>query len=124
MRFSVRELAAIDLHGARGAVLRRRLIVGEFVLATVLSFGLGGWLVIRGGVAGWLVGGALLGIGANYAALATYSIKLARPTTLQAQIAELGDLPRAQRYYSTAQLRLLIPGLVAVLALLQTRRAP
>ena len=124
MRFSVRELAAIDLYGSHGGALRRRLVAGEFVLASILGLGLGGWLLAVGGMTGWILGGVLLGIGANYAALTVHAVELSRPDRLKAQLARLGDLRTAVRYYSVAQIRLLVPGLIAVLALIPTRRAP
>ena len=110
MPFSVRGLAAIDLHGARETVLHRRLVLAEFVAASILGLVVGGWTIARGGGAGWLIGGALLGIGANYLALAIYAVELSRSGGVRAQVARLGDLPSAQRYYyGVAQIRLLVP---------------
>ncbi len=94
----------------------------EFVVASLLGLGLGSWLIASGGLRGWLLGASLIGIGANYSALAVYAVELSRPDRLRAQILALGELPAAVRYYSVAQVRLMVPGLLAVLAVKSSQR--
>ena len=67
----VRRLAAIDTHGLAGSRIRRRLIVAEFVLATVGCVVLGLLSATRAQGAGWRVIGVWrVGIGVNYFVLA------------------------------------------------------
>jgi hypothetical protein len=114
--FDVEQLVAIDMHGARGSALRRHLVQVEFPLAVVLAAAIGGYLLSRGGTAGWISGLWLFGIAANYVPLTYYAVQLSRRGRLAAAVAALDDLAAASRYYSIAQLRLLVPYLVAVLA--------
>lgn len=116
MTFEVRRLAVIDLYGARGTARRRRLVRAEFAAAFALGIGLGLWVLVRGGPAGWVIGLALIGIGLNYLPLAVHALTI-RPARLSAEVAAMDDFAGQVRYYATAQARLLVPGLVAVLAL-------
>jgi hypothetical protein len=120
--FRVRRLAAIDMYGTRGTVRRRRLVLAEFLLGCLVSLALGGYVLWRGGLEGWLVGLWLIGIGANYLSLSIHALDLARSDRLSAEIAAIDDLAAQSRYYSIAQIRLFVPGLVAVRALTSIRR--
>jgi adenosylmethionine-8-amino-7-oxononanoate aminotransferase len=56
----VRRLAAVDMHGAHGTLLRRRIILAEFVLGALAGTGLGIFLAVASSSVGWVVFGALL----------------------------------------------------------------
>lgn len=114
--FSVRELAVIDLHGAHGRLLRRRLVLLEFVLCVAVGAPLGGCLIEHGGMAGWISGVWLLGIALNYVPLLGYAVALSPPGRLRAAVRQIGGYPATARYYSVAQWRLIVPFLLVVLA--------
>jgi len=118
--FTVRRLAAIDMHGTRGAIRRRRIVTAEFILASVglLTAGTAAWA--RGG---WLAGGWLIGAGVNYIPLAAYAITFYSTEQLAAELRDV-DPARELRRYALAQFLLLLPLLVALLALVQLRRNP
>ena len=119
----VRRLAAVDMHGAAGTQRRRRLIRAEFILGAVGGVGLGVWVAVAA-TAGWQLFGAwMAGVGVNYAALAWQAALLSRPGALEAELAG-ADLPRELRRYSYLQLWVVVPLLLAVLALRQHRVRP
>jgi hypothetical protein len=123
-RFDVRRLAAVDMYGGSGRPWRRRVILVEFLAGAVLCPALGiVSLAWAGGAFGWLLGVWLIGIGLNYVPLALHALSLSRPGALEAEVAGL-DVRRELRFYTRAQLWMFVPGLVAVLALLQLRRRP
>jgi hypothetical protein len=125
-RIDVRRLAAVDMHGARGTTLRRRVIVAEFVLGAVLGTALGvaaaasastiGWLGLGLGL--WIAGACL-----NYVPLALHAISLSRSARLEEELAGV-DVRRELRYYTKAQLWIAVPLLFDVLAIAQLRRGP
>lgn len=110
----VRRLAAVDMYGAGGTLLRRRVILAEFVSGTVVGAGLGGWLVAEGGTVGWLLGAWLLGLAVNYFVLALHAITLSRSGALDIELHDV-DLPAAFRDYNVAQFWVFVPLLFAVL---------
>jgi hypothetical protein len=121
-RLDVRRLAAVDMYGAAGTRRRRRLIRAEFVLGAVGGTGLGVWAAATAATAGWQLFGAwIAGVGVNYAALAWQAALLSRPGALEAELAG-ADLPRELRRYSYLQLWVVVPLLLAVLALRQRAR--
>lgn len=122
MTFSVRRLAAVDLHGLHGNPVRRRLVAVEFPLTVAVTGALGGYLLASGGVSGWIGGLWLLGVAANYLPLTMHAVLLSRPGRLAAELRDVEDLAAEARRYSIAQVRLLIPGLVAVLSWRQRGR--
>jgi hypothetical protein len=112
----VRRLAAIDMHGVDGTRLRRSIIRAEFVVGAVGCAGLGTWVAVSGATLGWQLAGVwVAGISINYAALAWQAALLSRPGALEAELAGV-DLMREIRRYSVLQLWLLVPLLVALLA--------
>jgi hypothetical protein len=118
-RLDVRRLAAVDMHGAAGTRRRRRLVRAEFVLGAAGGFGLGVWAAAAAATAGWqLFGVWVAGVGVNYAALAWQAALLSRPGALEAELAG-ADLSRDLRRYSYLQLWVVVPLLLAVLALFQ-----
>jgi hypothetical protein len=118
-RLDVRRLAAVDMHGAAGTRRRRRLVRAEFVLGAAGGIGLGVWAAAAAATAGWqLFGVWVAGVGVNYAALAWQAALLSRPGALEAELAG-ADLSRDLRRYSYLQLWVVVPLLLAVLALFQ-----
>jgi hypothetical protein len=115
----VRRLAAVDMYGARGSRLRRRVILVEFGLGAIGCAALGAWLIAAwGGPPGLLIGLWLLGIALNYSALALHAITLSRSGVLDAELRH-ADLPAALRRYTMAQFWIFVPALFAVLAVTQ-----
>lgn len=122
MRFRVRRLAALDLVGARGTALRRRVVLTEFLAAATAGVLVGGWLLTSGRVSGSVVGGWCLGVGANYAALAAHALHLLRANRLAGEVAAIPDPVAEARWYTVSQLLLVVPFLLVVLALAQLHR--
>lgn len=122
-RWSVRRFAAVDMYGTAGTRRRRRIVAAEFVLGTAGLLALAAILCVHGG---WLWGIWALGCGANYGALAVYAVALLRPERLRAEL-EGADVRSELRRYGVAQLLLFVPGLIALVALLESlhrHRAP
>lgn len=117
-RWSVRRFVALDMHGAAGTLRRRRLILAEFVVGTACLILLGIVLAAHGG--GWW-GVWLIGCGLGYGALAAQTVTLYPSTRLAAEL-EGADIAAEIRRYSVAQLLLLVPGLIAAVAVAQARR--
>jgi hypothetical protein len=106
---NVRRLAALDLHGARGTSLRRRLVLAEFAMAVAGSLAIGGWiLTAASGIGGRVVGAYVLGAGLNYVPLLAYAITLSRPGALAAELAGV-DIGQELRRYSVLQAWLFVP---------------
>ena len=82
------------------------------------AFGKTGFTVSEIGFGAWLIG-----MGANYLALALHAVLLSRPGALDAELAG-ADVRVELRHYGLAQLWVAIPLAVAVLALAQLGRAP
>lgn len=120
-RLDVRRLAALDMHGTRGTLRRRRVILAEFGLGVVGAAVLGIWLLIRGGTVGIVFGVWLLGLAANYLPLTVHVLALWRSEALQAELEGI-DLRGQFSYYTRAQVWVLVPFWIAGLAILQTRR--
>lgn len=122
----VRRLAAVDLYGRRGAKLRRRLILAEFVLAAVDGPLLGVAILLAASSAPWVLFGACLtGIGLNYVPLALHAISLSRAGKLDAELAGV-DVGAELRRYAARQFLLAVPLLVLILGAVQaavSRRA-
>jgi hypothetical protein len=117
-RWSVRRFAALDMYGTAGTLRRRRIVTAEFVMGTVA-------LVLVGarstGHGGWLLAVWVLGCGANYGALALYAVALYPPGRLEAELEGI-DVRSELRRYGPAQILLVIPALIAVVALVQAIR--
>jgi uncharacterized membrane protein len=116
-RWSVRRFAAIDMYGAAGTLRRRRLVLGEFVLGSVCLILLGLFFAVHGA---WPWAVWLFGCGLSYVALAVHAAALYPPGRLEAAL-ESVDTAAELRRYSTAQLLLLVPALIAVVAVAQAR---
>lgn len=109
------------MHGSRGTRRRRRVILAEFALGTVGGAALGVWVLTLGGVVGVILGIWVLGLAANYVPLTLHVLALWRPEALNAELAG-ADLATELRYYTRAQLWVLVPFWIAGLALAQSRR--
>lgn len=122
-RLDVRRLAAVDMHGARGATLRRRVILAEFIVGAAALVLAGVWCIFGTDSVGWQVLGILsIGVGLNYVPLAVHAVALSRPGALEAELNGV-DLAGEGRYFTAAQFWIFIPLLLVALALRQTRRA-
>lgn len=118
----VRRLAAADMWGTRGTMLRRRVILGEFVLGVVGCITLGVVVLVAGaGGAAWTVFGAwLVGIGINYVPLALEAVSLSRSGALEAELRGVDRGPLLRKA-TVQQLWIGVPLAVAVAAVAQRR---
>ena len=119
--FRVRRLAVIDLHGSRGTARRLWLVRCEFALTIAVCVFLGVLFCRHGGVTGWILGLALLGIGCNYAVLTGWAIVLWNPQRLALEF-QATSIAVDGRSYSIGQWRLAVPFLFLVLASRSTER--
>jgi hypothetical protein len=104
VRFNVRRLAAVDVHGAAGTRTRARIIVAEFVLGALVSIGLGVFLFASLDGLGWRIFALwLIGIGLNYVPLAIYAIRFFPPGAATAEL-ESVDLTAELKYYTATQI--------------------
>ncbi|MFC4016445.1 hypothetical protein ACFOW4_00560 [Micromonospora sp. GCM10011542] len=117
----VRRLAAIDMWGSAGVRWRRWVILGEFLLGVVGAAALGLVSLASGGGLQTVAGCWLIGLAANYVPLSAHALSLIRPGALEAEI-EGVDVPAELRHYTVAQLWVIVPLLVLVLAIGQWRR--
>ncbi|MGC4812303.1 hypothetical protein ACLQ29_17405 [Micromonospora sp. DT228] len=117
----VRRLAAIDMWGSAGVQWRRWVILAEFLLGVVGTGALGVLSVSSGGGLRTVVGWWLIGLAVNYVPLSVHALTLIRPGALEAEIRGV-DVPGELRHYTTAQLWVVVPLLVAALAVDQWRR--
>jgi hypothetical protein len=116
----VRRLAAVDMHGARGTLFRRRIILAEFVVGAVAGTGLGVFLAVASSSVGLCAFGALLaGICLNYVPLALHALQLSRRGALDAELRGV-DLPRELRRYTKLQFWIAVPLLFVGLAAVST----
>ncbi len=108
------------MDGAPG--VRRWVILGEFALGTVGSAALGVWALTGGSIVSVILGIWLLGLAANYLPLTVHVLSLWRRPALNAELAGV-DLHAELRYYTRAQVWVLVPFWIAGLALAQRRAA-
>ena len=117
----VRRLAALDMHGLAGTLLRRRIILAEFVLGAVGCVVIGFFTATRAPAIWWRVLGVwLVGTGLNYGALALHAAWLSRAGALDRELAGV-DVPTELRRYTYLQVWIVVPLLLVVLALGQLR---
>ena len=114
LRFRVRRLAVIDLHGLSGSNVRLWLVRIEFGIATLIAAGLGFLFVHAGQIQGTVLGVIAFGIAANYFVLVIWAVKLRRPRLASEFAAH--DVHADGRSYSLGQLRLVVPFLFLGLA--------
>ncbi len=121
---NARRLAALDMHGRSNTSLRRRLVLGEFVLSAALGFFVGSLLMLlTNGWFGWAFGVWVVGLGVNYVLLAFHAIRLSVPGALDRELEEI-DLERELRRYGRRQLWLALPLSLFMALLLQGIRNP
>ncbi len=119
MRFDVRRLAALDMHGSNGTRLRRAAVLIEFFVVVGLFPFIARPLWTAGG-SGRLLTLGVAGICANYLPLALHGVSLALPGTLATELSGV-DVRAELRWYSLRQLLLAVPFAVMVLATVQLR---
>ena len=113
---NARRLAAIDMHGTRGTVRRRRIILAEFTAGAVVMVAVGIWIAaFSSALAARVLGVLMAGSGANYALLTAYAIALSRPGALDAELAGV-DVTQELRRYSVLQLWIFVPLSLVILA--------
>jgi len=112
---NVRRFTALDMAGTAGTHRRRRIILAEFLVVCPVA-GLLGFLTLHSGQVP--LGVYLLGITLNYLPLAAYAVKLFPPGQLEAELSGV-DVRHQLRRAGAAQFLLLVPFVVAVLALYQ-----
>lgn len=118
----VRRLAAIDMHGARGTMRRRRIILAEFLVGAIALVAFGVWIAAASAeLGGHVLGLWMAGCGLNYGVLAIYAVTLSRPGALDAELAGV-DTGQELRRYSVRQLWIFVP--LSLLALAARRRQP
>jgi hypothetical protein len=118
-RLEMRRLAAVDMHGARGTVFRRRLIVAEFVLGAVAGTALGVYVAASASSLAWrLFGIWIAGACLNYVPLALHSLSLLRDGALRAELRG-ADVRAELRHYTAVQVWVAVPLLFDVLAVRQ-----
>ncbi|MGH8951105.1 MAG: hypothetical protein ACRDX9_06755 [Acidimicrobiia bacterium] len=95
--------------GGSGSILRRRLILFEFLLGAVGGLALGTWLLLDANDGlGFGLGLSAIGVGINYVPLAIYAVIFSRPGALEREMQGV-DLWSELRYYMGAQFRVLVP---------------
>lgn len=117
----VRRLAAIDMHGAAGTTLRRRVILAEFLVGAVVGVALGAWAAFTTDSIGWRIFGLwVFGVGCNYIPLSLHAISLYRPDALKAELAGV-DIPAELSRYTKLQFWVFVPFSLVVFAISQRR---
>ena len=105
----VRRLAAIDMHGLAGSMLRRRIILWEFILGAVLGLAFGLFVLLTADSLFWAIFGLwLIFLGMNYVPLAIYAIGFTRPGALQQELAGV-NIPAELRRYTGLQMWVFVP---------------
>lgn len=116
--WSVRRFVAIDMYGRAGSRRRRRIVTAEFVLGTA---GIVVLAAVLGSHGRWWWATWTLGCAMNYAALAVHAVALYPRGRLETALHGV-DVRAELRRYSTAQLLLFIPALIALIAAAQALR--
>lgn len=118
---NARKLAAIDL-----VFLGPKLIITEFVAGVFLSAALGIFILVRshGSPAPIALGLYLISLGLNYVPMLIYAIVITRGKSARAELgSELENKRAAMADYRRQSLWLLVPLVVAFIALTQDRAA-
>ena len=123
VRLDVRRLAAIDMWGSAGVRWRRWVILIEFLLGVFGGGALGiGLFLSAEGFLGRLLGAWLVGIALNYVPLSLHALTLVRSNALEAELTDV-NVNEELRHYTAAQLWVVVPLLVTVLAAKQLRHS-
>jgi hypothetical protein len=117
---SIRRLAAVDMFGAHGTTVRRRVISVEFLLGATIGTGLGVFVASSATTIGGLLFGLwIAGSCLNYVPLTLYALRFS-PARLDSEL-EHANIPQELRYYTKAQFWIAIPLIFVALALAQHR---
>jgi ABC-type enterobactin transport system permease subunit len=112
------------MHGLAGTLLRRHVIVAEFVLGAAGCVVIGLLTAARASGVGWrMLGVGLIGIGVNYLVLALHAISLLRAGALDAELRG-ADVGSELLRYTYHQVWIVVPLLLVVLGVLQLRQRP
>jgi hypothetical protein len=116
-----RRLAAADMYGTAGTPRRRQLVRAEFIAGACGCTALG-ILILAAANDGWIgLGIWLIGIGANYIALAVEARRLSPPGVLDAEMT--GREPRLElRRAARTQLWIVVPFAISAVGVVSTRR--
>jgi hypothetical protein len=111
-----RKLAAIDI-----VFLGSRFIIAEFAGGVLLCIGLGAFILLRAGSQWQLALGLyFISLGTNYVPMLAHAAAIAKRGSARAEIGdELNDKRRAMAKYRRQSILLLVPLLVALVALFQ-----
>ena len=114
-----RKLAAIDI-----LFLGSKFVIAEFAAGVFLCAALGTFVLFRRtSVAQLALGLYLISLGVNYVPMLIYAIGIASGQTARAELGgELEDTRRAMAKYRRQSVLLLVPFLVPIIALGQSRR--
>jgi hypothetical protein len=118
--FNARKLAAIDL-----IFLGPKVVITEFSAGVFLSAVLGIFVLVRGhhSLAQIVLGLYLISLGINYVPMLHYAIRIRRAEGARAELGnELDDKRVAMAKYRRQSLWLLVPMIVPLLALAQSRK--
>jgi len=118
--FNARKLAAIDL-----IFLGPKVIITEFSGGVFLSAALGIFVLVRGhhSLAQIVLGLYLISLGINYVPMLNYAIRIARTKSARVELGnELSDKRVAMAKYRRQSLWLLVPMIVPLMALAQSRK--
>jgi hypothetical protein len=122
-RIEIRRLTAVDMYGAVGSRIRRRVILAEFVLGSVLGSALGALVLLTSDGFMAVFGGWLLGACLNYVPLSVHAIDLSQTGALERELRGV-DVRAELRYYTKAQVWIAVPLLFIALAIAQGRELP
>ena len=107
----------MDMWGTTGSLRRRRVIRAEFVVGAVGCVILGVWVLVTTDSSVWrVIGGWLVGAGANYVPLALYAQRFSGPGALEAELVAV-DRRRELRKAGAQQFWIAVPFAVAIAAL-------
>ncbi len=111
---NLRKLAAIDI-----AFLGYRFVLAEYAVGVFFSAALGLFVLFRShSYWQFALGVYLICLGINYVPLLAYAVSIANKEAARSELAaELTDKPKAMAKYRRQSLLLLVPLLVAILAL-------
>ncbi|MDN3517505.1 hypothetical protein QWY84_07790 [Aquisalimonas lutea] len=112
-------MAAIDMHGLKGGVIRRKIITAEYLLGATVGPAIGLIAVDNSTSIGWTLFGLWIAGGClNYIPLAIHALLLLRQRALEVELSNV-NVRCALRFYTAAQLWLAVPILFVVTSIPQ-----
>ena len=115
-----RKLVALDL-----AYLGPKVIIGEFTFGVLFSPALGVFVLLRGhwSLAQIALGIYFISLGLNYIPMLVYAITINKAKSARSELgSELDEKRAAMKRYRRESLWLLVPLIVPIVALTQTRK--